>query len=294
MIIDLPNSEDYKTQGKEWLLQSFDIVYDYAEELKYLEDWKESDWHFHKGKLSTVLVLIHQAIESVLKSEIIETSPFLLIDMPSKSWPTLPASSDKSYNELFTINSDALLRIFCATCRPDQDKENLVKIFEEARIKRNQIVHGINKDILIPEYLIKLQCSVASEFYEDSIWNLVKNEEMSHPLYEELEDEDLITELCSKFKHLDNYLSKGDLKHFFEIDGRGYLCPSCNHISQDWDFKPVYLFPNNPTSTGAKCIICNEQFVLIREECRMENCKGNVLILDEYEDKLCLTCLEYN
>ena len=293
MITDLPNSEDYKSQGREWLLQSFDIVYDYSEELEYLEDWKESDWHFHKGKLSTVLVLIHQALESVLKSEIIKTSPYLLIDLASSNWPTLPESATKSFNELYTINSEALLRVYCATSNPGKNKEGLVKIFQEVRIKRNQIVHGIHKEILKPEYLINLQFAASKEFFEDTFWNLMKKEEKSHPLYNELEDEDLITELYARLKLIEKHLSKKKFQEFLNIEGRGYLCPTCTRDSQGWDLKTVFLEPNEPTSKKAVCIICDEAYGLIREDCWNKECKGNVIHLDIEEDwKTCLTCLE--
>lgn len=293
MITDLPNSEDYKSQGREWLLQSFDIVYDYSEELEYLEDWKDSDWHFHKGKLSTVLVLIHQAIESVLKSEIIQTSPYLLIDLASSSWPTLPKSTDKSFNELYTINSEALLRVFCATSRLDKNKKELVKIFEEIRIKRNQIVHGIHKEILKPEYLINLQFKVSREFFEANFWNLMKEEEKNHPLYNELEEEDLITELYARLKLIEKHLSKRKFQNLMNIEGRGYLCLSCTQHSQDWDLKTVFLQPNGPNSKKATCIICDETYRLIRENCWNKDCKGNVIHLDTETDwKTCLTCLE--
>jgi hypothetical protein len=293
MITELPNSDDYKSLGREWLLQSFDIVYDYAEELEYLEDWKESDWHFHKGKLATVLVLLHQAIESVLKAEIIKFSPFLLIELPSNKLPTLPGSIDKSFNELFTINSEALLRVFCATCRLGQDNKKLVKIFEEVRVKRNKIVHGLHKDILMPEYLIKIQFEASLEFFKTGLWTLMKAEERSHPLYNDLENEDLITELYHRLKFINKHLSQKKYQEYLGIEGRGYLCPECTRTSQDWDLKSIYLFPNEPTSTSGNCIICDTKFDLIRESCWTEKCKGNVIFQDKDTNEMtCLTCLE--
>lgn len=293
MITELPHSDDYKSLGKEWLLQSFDIVYDYSDELEYLKDWKESDWHFHKGKLATVLVLLHQAIESVLKAEIIKISPFLLIDLPANKWPTLPESSDKNFNELFAINSEALLRVFNATCRVGQDNKRLVEIFEEVRVKRNTIVHGLHKEILMPEYLINIQFAASVEFFKTDLWTLMKAEERRHPLYNDLENEDLITELYYRLKFINKHLSHKKYQEHIGIEGRGYLCPECARTSQDWELKSIYLFPNEPSSTNGKCIICDTKFDLIREPCWTEPCKGNVLIEDEVTDeKTCLTCLE--
>lgn len=292
MITDLPKSEDYKELGREWLLQSFDIVYDYSDELEYLSDWKETDWHFHKGKLSTVLVLLHQSIESVLKAEIIEVSPYLLIDMPPQNWPSLPQSDNKSYNQLFTINSEALLRLFCATCRTEKDKSDLVELFEEIRIKRNQIVHGLHKEILQPEYLIETQFKAAKLFYEESFWTLLKNEEKSHPLYNELEDEDLKTELYYKIKLISKYLSSRKFQNFIDLQGRGYFCPDCTKSAQEWDFRSVFLKPNRPDSTTACCIICDSTLNLMRENCQTEDCPGNVIHVDQDDICTCLTCLE--
>lgn len=109
MITNLPKPEDYKSIATEWLLQSFQIIYDYGDELEYLADWEDKDWHFHRGKLSTALVLIHQAIESQMKSEICNISPYFLLEMRQQEWPTLPKSKDKTFTELFNIGAESLI-----------------------------------------------------------------------------------------------------------------------------------------------------------------------------------------
>lgn len=46
------------------------------------------------------------------------------------------------------------------------------------------------------------------------------------------------------------------------------------------------LFPNKPTSTNLYCVVCDQNYKVIRSNCVNEDCKGNVIS----EDETCLTC----
>jgi hypothetical protein len=74
----------------------------------------EDIWNHHHGTLRTALILLHQAIEGLMKAVICETSPLLLIDKPRKDWPTLPHTDEKDFDSLYTIGGEALLTTFCA------------------------------------------------------------------------------------------------------------------------------------------------------------------------------------
>lgn len=62
----------------------------------------------------TAVVLIHQGLEGLMKSEICKKTPLLLIDRKRSDWKTLPDSTDGSFSEMNTIGGDDLLRTFYA------------------------------------------------------------------------------------------------------------------------------------------------------------------------------------
>lgn len=295
MIVDFPASKDFHSIANEWLIQSFQIIYDYSEELEYLGDWKDEDWHFHKGKLSTALVLIHQSVEAKLKGEICGISPYFLLDIKPQEWPTLPNSRDRNFNELFTIGSEALLRVYLGLCKHKGDTKELVTLFEKVRVTRNKIVHGLHKDYLEPRYLLDLQFQAAREVFGLDFWTFLKEEERRHPLYRELRDDDLISALYYKLNFVERYLGSKRLKLFLSVSGRSYKCPRCTRRAQDWDYGSVYLAPNTPEARVANCIICDYKFDIQRRRCESGNCRGNVIwASEESETEICLSCLDEN
>jgi hypothetical protein len=212
--------------------------------------------------------------------------------LKQQEWPTLPNSKDKSFNELFTIGSESLIRVYLGICEHKKDTNELTKLFEEVRIKRNKIIHGIAKEILEPKYLLELQFRAANELFNNDFWTLIKNEEKRHPLYTELENEDLVSELYYKLNFVRKHIGKRKLKTFLRKNGREYLCPSCTNLAQDWEQGSVYLDPNKPNSTNAVCIICDQKYLVERVKCGVDNCQGNVIWNDDEEEiKRCLRCL---
>jgi hypothetical protein len=49
----------------------------------------------------------------------------------------------------------------------------------------------------------------------------------------------------------------------------------------------AHLMPNVPESTNLYCIICGNSRKVIREDCKNNECKANVI---DYEEYICLTC----
>ncbi|MGF6849019.1 hypothetical protein QFZ51_004254 [Chitinophaga sp. W3I9] len=94
MIVNPPMTSDFENISKENLTQAFDLLFkiyenylNYNEEIIRQEVTVETIWKHHHGTLRTALILLHQAIESLMKSVICETSPLLLIDKQRKEWP---------------------------------------------------------------------------------------------------------------------------------------------------------------------------------------------------------------
>lgn len=290
MIVGLPDSKEYKSQAKEWLIQSFEILHENALELEYLDDLSEPRWHFHKGKLATVLVLCHQSIESVLKSEIIEINPHFLIDLNPSNWPTLPDSKDKDFDQLFSINAEALIRVFCAICRVGTDKREIVEMAEEVRIARNKIVHSVHKDSLKSEYLVETLCRTSIIFFGTSLWDVLTEELAIHPLSVDLDHEEYVAALIGKFRFLKDYLPKRKFNKYMSLQGRHYSCPYCMDYFSNGHENTANLKPNKPDSNMVFCLLCSGKFDVKREDCKSEGCIGNVLWDNDEGTTICLTC----
>ena len=99
---------------------------------------------------------------------------------------------------------------------------------------------------------------------------------------------------------VENTLSKGELNKYFpyNIKSRRYLCPKCTYWLNKHELdesKPKWSFlkPNKPNAKTIECLVCDKTYNVIRKDCEDEDCKGNVLNSDYYED-LCLTCFGEN
>jgi len=298
MIKHLPTHTDFEKLADDCLTQAFDIIF---ETDKYLEEIDEEDlkieaWEYSQGKLNTVVVLIHQGIESFMKAEICLISPLLLIEGKRTDWPVLPKQTDKDFNDFYSIASEALLHTFLVTTKKTVD-DNLIKHIEEIRKARNQIVHGISKTKLNPKYLTEKILDTYTYFKsKDEWWKAVRNFHFNHPLFGYYD----ISYESSRFaERLDYALSKVGKsklsKHFtINIKARNYYCPHCksiyeNEFGEDYESKWSFLNPNQPTSVIITCVNCHEDYDVVRKDCTDSACKGNV-IHDGDNGEVCLTC----
>src|SRR5689334_5325339 len=143
MFTNIPSSEDYKNVGVECLVQAYKNIFsvDNGELLPGVS--REDIWKYHEIVLRTSIVLIHQGIESLLKAEVARKSPLLLIDQKRGDWKTLPESGDDNFADLYTIAGNDLLRTYYACIPNNSISPDFIIHFENIRIKRNKIVHGI-------------------------------------------------------------------------------------------------------------------------------------------------------
>ncbi len=309
MIINFPTRIDFEKVAKENLTQSFNLLfkaYDsykgYDEETIQKEVSVEEIWDHHHGTIRTALILLHQAVESLMKSVICETSPLLLIEKPKKDWPTLPHSEDKDFDSLYTIGGESLLLTFCAVNSSIVRDSALINFIEEIRKKRNQAIHGTNMKDVTAKYVIESVLKTFTVWFGKDQWHVELRENLlENPLFGYF---DMDYEIALSYKFLDFALSligKSELsKHItLDIHGRSYFCPLCKHgIQKEYDepmeSKWAFLNPNQPGSTTVSCLNCHNEFVVKREKCNINKCKGNVL----YEDAdnlggfICLTCFE--
>lgn len=322
MITNLPTADDYKNVAFECLIQAYKSICKVDnEELE--EGVERADiWDYNEIVLKTSVILTHQALEALLKSKISEKTPLLLIEQKRENWKTLPESENSDFADLYTISGQVLLRTFFATVNPHDYSQNLVNHFEEVRLLRNKLVHGIGADKLTPEpILIMILKTFTLICGKGSFWLALQDKFYDHPA--QLEGEPVFVfgraEQYVHLEYLEALLGRGEMNKHFEHDfkARRYLCPDCTgeegvfvsddgKVSQYPNFRYTFLTPNEPYSTNVNCLVCHQDFEVERVNCNKKDCKGNVMFINRededideetgevYEEasKICLTCDE--
>jgi hypothetical protein len=306
MITNIPTKSEFENVAKENLTQSFNLLYkvhtesiDLPDEIMKEEIPAEEIWIRHHGTIRTALILLHQALEGLMKSSICAASPLLLIDKSRREWPSLPESHDKDFDSLYTIGGEALLTTFCAVPGEIVKDNALVDFIEDIRRKRNQAVHGTDIRDLSPNYIIKNVLNAFTIWFGKDTWQTeLRQNLLDNPLFGYF---DADYENAISYRFLDFALSmigKSELAKHLSVDigARPYFCPECKRqIECEFDSlasKWAFLHPNDPASTTICCASCQQSFPVIRKKCGISGCKGNVLFEDAdwHGGDVCLTC----
>ncbi len=237
MISNIPTQTDFENVAKENLTQAFNLLFrvfenyiGHEDEIIREEVPIQNIWKHHNGTLRTCLILLHQAIEGLMKATICNTSPLLLIDKPRKDWPSLPESENKEFDSLYTIGGEALLATFCAVHSKIQRDASLISFIEEIRQKRNTAIHGTNVKNIDPKYLVdNILRTFTTWFGKDSWHHELTQNIIENPLFGYF---DSGYESAMSYKFLDfclHLLGKNSLSKHMTIDikGRQYFCPEC-------------------------------------------------------------------
>ncbi|MFT3932833.1 MAG: hypothetical protein QM726_04380 [Chitinophagaceae bacterium] len=310
MITNVPNQSDFEQVAKENLTQSFTLLFRVYESFIQRDEQELSDevsneelWKYNTGTVRTSLILVHQALEGLMKSEICKESPLLLVDKPKKDWPSLPNSENKDFDSLYTIGGEALLNTFCAINTHIVKDAPLIEFIEDVRLKRNQAVHGTGTPDVSPQFILNSILKTFTIWFGKDYWHKqLKQNIYDNPLFGYFDDE---FESALSFKFLDFakiIIGKNELsKHLsVNIHSRAYFCPACKrNLENNYEelkSKWAFLVPNKPNSTNVVCTNCEQSFTVYRMDCGIGDCKGNVLY-DDTEDegtRVCLTCFEYH
>jgi predicted nucleic-acid-binding Zn-ribbon protein len=317
MIINIPSAQAYENIGIECLLQAYTNIYE-VDNNKAIEGLdRKTLWQYHLIVLRTSIVLIHQGVESILKANIANKTPLLLIDSKRSDWKTLPESADEDFANFYTIGGEDLIRTFYACSPPSTISPDFPNHFKRIRDERNKIVHGTGGSVIDPDEVLKLILSTFTFIFgQDSFWVEFKRKFSNHPGHEIGADQ-IEFEAEFLFLHLDyliKYLGKGQLNNHFRVDlkCKKYHCPECSNLNYiGLGIEPpmwAFLDPNEPTSTNIYCLICGYDYDVERIDCNREDgvqCPGNVIFTEEdatideetgeIEDpaeKVCLTCFE--
>lgn len=296
MIKNFPTYDEYVSLAKDCLNQSFEMVYEIGEYINSIESeklfetleiTKDDVWKFNNGKIRTSIVLLHQAVDALLKAKICEVSPLLLIEGDKTKWATLPDSKDKNFNDYYTIGSEQLLHVYCGI-KPIT--KEIISFINELRLKRNDAIHGLSVKDLTPKFTIMGVLKAFTYFLGKSTWwETVHDKLYNDPTFGlDRSKEDF---LFKRLDYVEKILGLKEMnKHFtLNINTRSYFCYSCKDSFEiyggEMDNKWAFLSPNKPDSKNIFCLSCQNHFEVERKNCIDGNCKGNVI----YNDR-CLTC----
>jgi hypothetical protein len=304
MITNLPQATDFENIAKQCLNQAFNIVYEIDNGLDYYDEpEREKVWVYHTGELSTSLILIYQAIESLMKSKICEVSSLLLLDLKRTDWPTMPSSADKDFNELFTIGGEALQKTYCAVLQSSKLDADLIKFVEEIRLARNKIVHGVSREHLGPEYLVETVLKTFTKFLgRDSWWISMRDQQIKSPVFGQFNTNYEEAFLIEKLEYTESILKPQNFRQHFSLDlkTRRYYCPWCADSLEGEDSelesKWAVLVPQKSKgATKIQCMNCQRVHTVLRGKCDDPACKGDVLYeLETNGPRRCLTCNNTN
>lgn len=297
-MIDIPTADDFFKSGKELLDFSWDVVAKLLidiDQAEYYgvdpEEISDSYWTAAKRRLTTALSITQQGVEFVLKGKIAQVSPYLLIvDSPSK-WPSPYDGNNVSFSDFRTIDSQDLIRVidtFSESPMPDK----FVDQFHQLRDKRNRIMHSVDKQLTVNvTEVVDSLLFMHKALFPNENWPSVRLSFLEEAPDSELgADEFSINSVCQEITLVIELLKPSKVKDYFGIDKkqRRYMCPECLYQANTdagFEYKLAVLKPKGPTSTKLYCPVCNRTHTVVREDCGIGDCPGNVL-----SEGMCLTC----
>jgi hypothetical protein len=297
MVKDLPEAIDFFDSGKELLDFAWDIT------AKLLRDIDEADyfgidpeeisddyWSAAKSRLTTALSITQQGVEFILKGNICEISPYLLLRDPPSKWPSPYKDKEIKFSDFRVIDAQDLIRLIDTFA--DQPLEHsFVAQFHLLREKRNQIMHSIDKHIKITVTdVIESILSMHKALFPLERWPSIRLRFLRRAPDVQLGAYDIcVNTVCWEVALVVGLLTPAKVKHLFGIDKkqRRYICPEClssadHHIGLE--HKLAVLSPKGNNSKNLYCPICDKSFKVLRDDC--ESCSSNVIS----QDRVCLTC----
>lgn len=314
MIIDVPTGDDFKSAGIDFLNLAWDTLISLSTKLKNAEYFynvyysdeneevidqlsSEQYWKQAQRPLSTALSLIQQGTEFLLKGNIATVSPYLLISGYPSNYPSKSHERNIRFSEFKTIDAQDLVKVY-NTVSTGRLPDNFRQRFEDLRSKRNIIMHTVD-----PELYIKIKdlfveiLEICHYLIEPNSWIKIRGQfiqnEPESVLYSS-ETRELYNWLALEINLVIDLLTPSENNKYFNFNKkiRRYFCPSCySGFREDYEDEQIprlaQLIPNEPTSNTIYCLVCNESYEVLREDCTAEDCLGNVI---DPDDGTCLTC----
>lgn len=262
--------------------------------------WQEEWTEYIQGyqpELQAVCTVIQQSNELALKAKICAVSPYLLLLNSDPKFST--KAHDIEFSELRTIDAvdlPASVNSLCATSLSDE----YIQAYNEIRSLRNKIAHlghaGHNFD---PEELLDLLIRQYIELWSDRPWlkdRVSFASRTGSAFFHDGKYSSAEADVMYELRWTLAAIKKSAFKKLFGIGKttRRYLCHPCIRegstrfhevdLSQS---KTAFLKDNSTLH----CLMCGKDYEVKRQDCIMEDCKGNVISESEYNGcDVCHTC----
>ncbi|GAB1263821.1 hypothetical protein [Aurantivibrio infirmus] len=301
MIRDIPTSSDFDSAAKAQFDFAWDIVISFLltieEAGRYTSLDKEDEaafWETARQRILTSLIIAQQGVELAIKGKIVAISPYLLIAGNPTDWPKDADGSGVSFSDFRAIDAQDLVKVHNTATTSKLD-ENFVGLFENLRKLRNKAMHTVDTQLNVSaQEVVSLLLEVHQYLYPDDGWVSTRREFLfESPATHVFFDTDHVKGLVAReFLTVFKFLKPAQVSQFFKINKkqRLYLCPECKYEIEKYDsVEPRYavLKPNKPDSEHLYCFVCDSLQVVSREDCKVDDCPGNVISI---EYGYCCTC----
>lgn len=238
-------------------------------------------WQHAQFQLSNALVVIDQAVETLVKARIASVSPYLILSDGAAAWRNKASETgDIPFSTLKTVGGEQLFRTHNCIVGERLDRGFEV-FFDGLRRSRNIIMHQPNASgPVTPSTPFTYVTRALAFLCPDLRWMDVRLKYLNrHPLTVPFDDA-VYEELHKETKFLIEQLPPSALMQCFLYDAARlrYVCPNCaGRFAQ--------LASNDPRETSLACIVCGGRFDVERVACDRHPCDCNVL-----HHKHCLQC----
>jgi len=302
MIVDVPTADDFNASGTDFLNIAWGTIVNLSLDLEIRQKlWIGDDdsvtddyWKAAQRPLATALSLVQQGTEFLLKGHIATASPYLLLSGDPSSWPSKSHEREVRFSEFKTIEAQDLIRVY-NTIKSNRLPEEFQTRYENLRSKRNTIMHTVDPKLRIkPKDLFIEILEVCHHLIAPKPWTKIRKNFIDKvPLSVVEVSEHLLYNLIVEIDHVISLLQPAEVRKYFNFDKkqRRYICPYCYRETSkyfgDEIPKLAQLRPNEPASTYIYCLVCDKASDVSREDCKHENCPGNVISV---KISFCLTC----
>lgn len=298
MITDVPAKDDFRHAGIAYLNLAWAEVLSLATDLAEanLEEWDSAEvvpdeyWRAAQRPLATAVSLLQQGTEFLLKARIAEVSPFLLLAGSPSDWPRGCNRNDISFADFKTIDAHELIRA-CDTVTSAKLADCFVQRFELLRRYRNTIMHTVDTRLrFTASDILDWILDISESLIGTRRWTEVRKHFMSdEPVSIAYSDDHVEPALIRECLQVIELLKPAQLRRFFDFDPRRrrYYCYSCQLSAGNWSLEATTAQLRRGSQTMIYCFVCREEKVVIRRNCTLSGCRGNLF---DIEDEVCLTC----
>jgi len=302
VITDVPTSQEFYTSAEKLLCLAWDSAAGFFVHLDEFtsqvgpDDVEEDQyWAAAQTNLLNAFVLLQQAAEFFLKSEICSVSPYLLIKNDPSKWPRSDAGNGVPFSKFRTVDAEDLLKIHSVACAT-QLNDDLRRELSDIREIRNRISHTVDSSLRLTALeIVTTTLRLSHAFSSGRAWIEIAKRHIDAPFANLYGNDDNNVGVARQLESVLKRLAPADtLKYFgFNNRARAYTCPGCYFGSDwsEWDYSPEFAQLTPLRSSKAKnvhCIYCGETSSIVRRKCTTADCLSNVI---STEHDACLKCM---